>query len=395
MFFDIEHSSLFAAFDIYPSAKGASTHIFHNSETLFEFTNGGWMFVLGSPKLQSYQKEGNIEITRFQEDIPNFLYRTQAYGEKLLQLLSLQNQLKICHFRDPWSGLPILINRKKQQKNYVCIYEVNGLPSIELPFRYPKLTNATLQKIAGLENYCLRNTDYIICPSEVIKANLVKTGVSPQKIEVITNGADTPQKLEKPDTLPEKYIIYFGALQPWQGLDILMKAFTYLADYPEIQLVICSSTRSKYSKSYQKLADKLHITERIIWNFQLSKKELYEWVHHAMFSIAPLTECSRNLQQGCCPLKILESMALKTPVIASDIPAVREIINHEQLGRLVRPGRPAEFARAMRILIEYPELREKIATEAFEHILKNFTWEQKREDLKRFYTQIMHRHFVL
>ena len=44
--------------------------------------------------------------------------------------------MQIAHFRDPWGGIPIV---QRENRAYQAVYEVNGLPSIELPFHYPAL----------------------------------------------------------------------------------------------------------------------------------------------------------------------------------------------------------------------------------------------------------------
>ncbi|MDX2302858.1 MAG: glycosyltransferase family 4 protein [Microscillaceae bacterium] len=386
MFLENQHKALYAAFDVYPTAKGAATHIYHFAGTLFDYKKGGWLSVLGSPKLPDYQWEKGVEITRFSEEIPNFLERTRAYGNYLFDLLADQKNLEICHFRDPWSGIPILAQKK--EKKFLTVFEVNGLPSIELPFRYPKIMATTLHKIKQLEQYCLQASDHILVPSQVIRNYLLLSGVPSAKIKVIGNGAEIPQNLPYRDDLPEQYLIYFGALQSWQGVDTLLRAMIHLADFSRLKLVICSSNRPRYSRPFQKLAEKLEIQHKIIWKHQLRKKELYTWIKQATLSVAPLKECSRNLQQGCSPLKVLESMALATPVIASDIPAIREIMPDNSLGSFVRADRPIELARSIRLLLDNPDYTQKLGEAAQEHIRQNHLWQQKKQELAQFYKEI-------
>ncbi len=384
------HKALYAAFDVYPSAKGAATHIYHNAQTLFDWKEGGWLSVVGNEKLLDYQQEGNVEITRFSEQIPNYLVRGQAYSQHLYDLLETQPRLEICHFRDHWSGVPVLMHKQHQNRSYQTVYEVNGLPSIELPYRYPALSARTLEKMKNLEQLCYQQADFVITPSEVIKNNLINLGVAQKKITVITNGAEVPNTFGKPVHPPKgRYVIYFGALQPWQGFDVLLKAMVYLADYDDLSLVVCASTKQKKARFYHKIVEKLGLTNRVIWQYQLPKRTLYDWVHGAEFSLAPLKECSRNLEQGCCPLKILESMAVGTPVVASDLPVVKEIISDASLGKLVRADRPAELARAMRILLDYPHLRQQMSEAGKAHIKAHFTWQQKRQELSAFYSRIV------
>jgi glycosyltransferase involved in cell wall biosynthesis len=82
-------------------------------------------------------------------------------------------------------------------------------------------------------------------------------------------------------------------------------------------------------------------------------------------------------------------MAAGVPVIASDLPSVREILTDGNEGRLVRPERPAELARAVRILLEYPERREEMGRNARLKIERSFTWTRATETLSMFYDSLL------
>ncbi|MDX1903533.1 MAG: glycosyltransferase [Thermonemataceae bacterium] len=373
-----QYQALYTAFDVFPSAKGAATHIYHFSKSILKAYPQGMLYVLGDDKLPVYDTwEENIHIWRFKSTENNFLEKTEAYSQQLMLWLKEQKKLKVCHFRDIWGGIPILLH---PHKNYQSIFEVNALPSIELPYRY-EISQTLLTKIRELEQFCLEKADLLIVPSEVIRQHLlVQRNISSEKIKLIQNGAELPKNQNRPLEAPQQYAIYFGALQEWQGVDTLFRAFRLLQD-TDLHLVICSSHKYRFTKPYHKFAEKLGISEKIIWKYQLSKEELYAWVEHALFSFAPLKECSRNLEQGCSPLKILESMAVATPVIASDMPVTREIINNEYVGKLIRADRPAEWARAVRIWLSYPDNVKKIGKNAQEHIKKHFSWESKTSEL--------------
>ncbi|TAF66639.1 MAG: glycosyltransferase family 1 protein [Cytophagales bacterium] len=386
----LHHKALFAAFDVYPSAKGAAIHIYHNAKALFEYKKGGILLVVGNEKLPTWQQEENIEIHRFQNQQQNYLQRTEQYMQWVSVHLSQQNNLEIAHFRDIWSGIPILLHQKKYQKNFHTIFEVNALTSIELPYRYPQILPITIHKIQQQEQFCLENATHIITPSNTIKQNIIeKYNLPPEKITVITNGADIPKTFQKPTHLPPKYLIYIGALQPWQGINTLFKAFQILQNHqPDLHLVICSAVKAKAAKPYKKIAEKLGISAKIIWQYQLRKKTLANYLKHAIASLAPLTECSRNITQGCCPIKILESMATATPIFASEMPATQEIITHQKNGILIRPDRPQQWARTLQEYIEQPQTLQKIAQNAKKHIEKYYTWQQKREELKKLYQNL-------
>lgn len=382
----LRHRALYAAFDRYPSQKGAAVHISKMARTLFEVMGGGLLYVLGGEDLPLYQREGTIEILRFSQPIPNVLERAIACGRRLSALLNLQSEtLELCHFRDPWSGVPIL---SQPNRRYAAVYEINGLPSIELPYAYPHAAPRTLAKIRAAEEFCWSEADLLLAPSEAMRDNLVALGAPASKIVVVPNGADLQAPVPPPPDAPSRYVLYFGALQPWQGVDVLLRAFALLADMDDLFLVVCASIQQRQAKVYQRLAERLGIAGRMRWHFQLTEQELAPWRANALLSIAPLTECSRNVEQGCCPLKILESMASGVPVVASDLRSVRELIDDGIDGRLVRPGRPAELARTIRVLLEYPDQRRAMAARARAKIESRFTWDRTTAHLADLYRSL-------
>ncbi len=383
--FQTNPPALYAAFDLFPSRKGAAIHINKFSRALFEEMRGGALYALGNDKLPAYQIERNVEIVRFTHLIQNYLQRALAFSEYLNELLDEgESDLKICHFRDIWSGLAIL----RKERKYKTVFEANGFPSVELPFAYQNISPETLKKLHAMEKFCLENSDRIITPSHSIKEKVSSYGINEDKITVIPNGAEIPERAEKPENAPRRYIIYFGAVQAWQGVDVLLKAFARLADLSDLHLVICSSNHSRRSKLLRKMAEKLEIDERIRWHFGLSEEELAPWLAHAALSVAPLTECSRNIEQGCAPLKILESMAASVPVVASDLPSVREIMTDKIHGRIIHADRPGELARIIRVLLQYPDLLREMGENARKKIEQDFLWEKSLGKLKEVYRKL-------
>lgn len=373
--------SVYIAFDQHPSFKGASTHINHMCKVLSE-CYGPTLLLTVRGVLDDIRTDSIYQQT-FESDEPNLLKRANAFSHWIDGLLSEQYNLQIGHFRDVWGGMAVL-----KHPHITPIFEVNGFPSIELPVRFPQVGVETLEKLKTLELHCLRRAAQLITPSYTIKNHIVARGIQSDKVEVIPNGATLPAKNAKHADLPKDYIVYMGALQPWQGVDTLLRSLRYLADKKEMQLVICSSHNENRSKPFRKFTEKLGVEKQVIWKYQLGKEELQQVMQHAMLSVAPLKECSRNIEQGCSPLKIFESMACGVPVVASDLPAVREIIEHNENGILVRADRPAELARGIRILLDYPDFRKNLGEKAQQTIEDRFTWTRSEQQLRRVYESI-------
>jgi glycosyltransferase involved in cell wall biosynthesis len=260
------------------------------------------------------------------------------------------------------------------ERDLVRVYEVNGLPSVELPYLHPRIPPGTLERIAEVEQRCLDEADAVVVPSPVIAAALRRRGVAPERLHVIPNGADMGGPTFRPPDAPDRYLLYFGALQPWQGLDTALRALARLSDLDDLHLVVCASVHRRKAKPYRKLAARLGVADRVHWRFALPEHELAPWREHALASLAPLRDCARNVAQGCAPLKVLESMASGVPVLASDLPVVRELMEDGGQGLLVPPDRPGELARAVRTLLDFPERSAAMGAAGRARVEDRFTW---------------------
>ncbi len=375
----------YIAFDRFPGPKGAAVHIGQMAAELFDAFGGGLLAVLGGGDLPRYQREGGIEIARFEEVVPNLIDRFEAFSAWTARHLEPHlATLEVCHVRDPWGALPAVAAKGRRHR---VVYEANGLPSIELPHTWPQAAPATLDKIRELERFCLSEADAIVVPSRVIGRAVEAYGIPAERVHLVPNGAE-PVVARPPDGAPGRYLVYVGALQPWQGLDVLLRAFARLADLTDLRLVVCASAPEKRARPLRRLAERLEVADRIEWRHQLRHAEVAGWLAGAAVSVAPLTGCARNLDQGCAPLKILESMAAGVPVVASDLPAVRELMTDGEHGRLVAADRPAELARALRVLLEYPDAARAMGERGRDRVAAEFTWARSRARLREVYAQI-------
>ena len=365
----MHHQALYASFDRFPSRKGSAVHIDRFARTLFARAGGGLLYVLGGDALPPYQREGEVEVVRYSRASENYLERALGFSARLEALVDAEGaSIRVAHFRDPWSGMAVV------ERDLVRVYEVNGLPSVELPYLHPRIPPDTLERIAEVEQRCLDAAHAVVVPSPVIAAALRRRGVTPERLHVIPNGADLPAATPRPPDAPHRYLLYFGALQPWQGLDTALRALARLADLDDLHLVVCASVHRRKAKPYRKLAARLGVADRVHWRFALPEHELAPWREHALASLAPLRDCARNVAQGCAPLKVLESMASGVPVLASDLPVVRELMQDGRQGLLVAPDRPGELARAVRTLLDFPERFAAMGAAGRARVEERFTW---------------------
>jgi glycosyltransferase involved in cell wall biosynthesis len=92
--------------------------------------------------------------------------------------------------------------------------------------------------------------------------------------------------------------------------------------------------------------------------------------------------------QGCSPIKLFEYMAAAKPIVATDLPCVREIIDHERTGLLVRHPTAKNLATALEQVAATPSLADELGRRARRTVVSEATWSRRHSQLKRFYTDL-------
>lgn len=382
---------LYTAFDIVPSPKGASTHILHNLRGL---VNGNFNVHLITPNDGVLPPEDTIEgarLTRISQDLSqNFLARAVHFGKSVLSHLALNPGYDVVHYRNIWDGFHITQNKKKF--GYKTIFEVNGLSSIELKYHYPGMDASLLAKIKEQELATLHLSDAIICPSNVTRDYIASLGLNRKLVTVIPNGVSPSDFPVTP--LPirdgrEPVLLYIGTLADWQGLDIVIKALPKILEQQPVKLRILGRGRSRQRKMLAKQIRKLGLDEYVLVQPAVPHHEIPAVIASADLCVAPLGLNDRNVTQGACPIKVLEYMAAGRPLLASNMPIVRELVREDVDGLLFSPNDPDDLARQVNQLLKDMELSKRLAESAAGYVREKFTWHESQKKLLKVYEKLI------
>lgn len=245
------------------------------------------------------------------------------------------------------------------------------------------------EKIDDLERFCLNSSSTLFTVSDVTREALIRKGIAASRITTVPNsaadvffgnGRSGPGANEDcsgfPDRLGEgRWFGYVGSIHPWQGVELLVDAWAEVAgEWPGVGLLIISGRRSPAIRRLRRQIRKHGISDRVLLHPPLAPERLAKILPNLEFTCAPLLETARNVVQGCCPIKIVESMAAGTPVLASDLRVTRALIKHGHDGFLARAGEVRDWALALRILLQDREAPRRLGREASRTALARFTY---------------------
>jgi glycosyltransferase involved in cell wall biosynthesis len=197
--------------------------------------------------------------------------------------------------------------------------------------------------IRPLLRYTLRHADGVIAVSGALKRRMVELGSPAERIAVIPNGVDV-EKFSRVDPaearsmlgLPTgRLVLAVGGLVPIKGFDLLIEAVSGL---PDISLVLVGNGPAKAALRAQ--ARRAGMESRVRFAGEIAHEQLHLW-----YSAADVL-CLPSRQEGC-PNVVLEALSCGTPVVASAVGGLPEIIISDHLG-LLCDGRPGPLRDTLR-----------------------------------------------
>ncbi len=240
--------------------------------------------------------------------------------------------------------------------------------------------------IRRLLQYTLRRADRLIAVCQALKEAMVGLGIPSEKVSVIPNGVDTEkfhpvpqQEAREKLGLPKdkRVILSVGGLIPRKGFDLLLKALRILReDGRETDLYLVIVGEGELRKELEKQVSLVNLDEHVRLAGDVPHRELYLW-----YSAADVF-CLASSREGW-PNVLLESLACGTPVVATEVWGVPEIIRSDHIGLLTERSE-VTIAEGIFRALHRPWSAEAIIQYAREH-----TWDRAAVAILRLFESVL------
>jgi glycosyltransferase involved in cell wall biosynthesis len=252
-----------------------------------------------------------------------------------------------------------------------------------------------------LERQLLRRCDEVIVPNH-LRAEVIKSdygfGRDPMvlyncpDLRRMNSTSDKPLRkyLESAGVDPGSIIVLAqGALRPGLYLEELIIS---VSDWPSnAVLVVLGPGSSDYSRSLESLAGKTGRPLSIIFHPAVPNDDLAAYTSDADMGIVFYRGNSRN-NLMCAPNKLHDFMASSVPVVAHDLPGIREVMDREgvsEMGVVIDASDPAAISEAISILTSDADARTEMAENGFNAAHALFNWEIQEGTLLKSYRRLV------
>jgi len=217
--------------------------------------------------------------------------------------------------------------------------------------------------------------DCYIVLTEFSRSRYVDFGFPKDKIRVKPNFVD-------PDPGPRdghgSYALFAGRLDPEKGIPTLLKAWLQMSHFHRLRILGDGQLRRE-TEAFAKVYPNVEFTG---W---LPHASVFEHMKGARFVVFP-SEWYENL-----PLVIIEAFASGVPVIASNLGAMKEVVEHGRTGLLFQPGNVEDLARTMALAWERPEYMNRLAQQARAEFEAKYTAAVSYRRLMEIYEEVIAR----
>jgi len=234
-----------------------------------------------------------------------------------------------------------------------------------------------------------RRSRRIITITKSIRDELVGAGVEADKIKVAADGVDLEKfgiqlsqaEARKITGLPldKKIVLYAGSLflHGWKGVDIFLEASKGFSD--DYLFVLVGGEEGEMDDIKREYGRR-----NIFLAGRKRQKEVPPYLKAADILVLPNKKGSANSEKYTSPLKLFEYMASGRPIIASNLPSIREVLNGDN-ALLVEPNSASNLVQGIEKLIREQTLSSKISNQA-RLDAKQYSWKMRAENIIEFIT---------
>lgn len=227
----------------------------------------------------------------------------------------------------------------------------------------------------------------IVTISQALADEYFKIGVAPEKILVLPDGVDlesfkpylSKQEARSMLELPtnQKIAGYVGHLYEGRGIEEIIEAAEVLSDV----LFLIVGGRPKDIERYKEIIINRNLKNVVLTGF-VNNALVPKYLFASDVLLMPYTTRVPTLKY-MSPLKMFEYMAANRPIIATDLPAIKEILKDKKNAILVQPEDAADIVRGIQEILNNEDLADRIAGKAREDV-QEYTWSKRARRIVRF-----------
>ncbi|WP_022668873.1 TIGR04063 family PEP-CTERM/XrtA system glycosyltransferase [Desulfospira joergensenii] len=340
----------------------------------------------------SYYRTGVISTVRL-PFFTEFKLMHRLY-KRILEVAGVEKP-DLIHAHSPvLNGIPAI--RAARKLNIPVVYEIRAFwEDAAVDHGTYKEDSWKYRLTKFIETWVCKKVDHIFILCNGLKNDLVKRGLSNEKITIVFNGIN-PDDFKSPlsDDLyldewsvqSKRVIGFIGSFYRYEGLDLLIKAFARISvQYENSVLLLVGGGEMK--QELTRLVKERNLQDKVIMPGRIPHERVPGV--YAMIDILVYPRYSMRLTELVTPLKPLEAMAMGKALVASDVGGHYELINDRKTGLLFKAGNEDSLVDSISELLNDIRLMDALQNNGEKWVTEHHTWKNTTSVYKSEYKWVL------
>jgi glycosyltransferase involved in cell wall biosynthesis len=311
--------------------KGQASYV-HIHEIVGNLRQLGWSVDLFTPRPGAPDRQRNV------------LAKAYEYLRTTWQALTRLGRYDVLYVRAHALAWPVAI--AASMKGLVVVQEINGT-ELDLIVSRPWLgpLRPLLRSLYGSQ---YRRASRLFPVAREL-AELLRVQVGHDRISVVPNAANTELFHPIERDPPQPFVVFFGGLTDWHGVDVMVDAVRHPSWPGKLELLVIGTG---VRQNLVEAAVRAGLPIR--WLGYRPYEQIPGLIAGAIAGLIPMTNPLGRSATGMNPLKLYETLACGIPAIVTDLPGQADLVAGGQCGVVVPCGDAAALARAVARLVADP-----------------------------------------
>jgi glycosyltransferase involved in cell wall biosynthesis len=321
-----------------------------------------------------------------------------------LRSLHKDENFDALHVHDlPLAKTAIRFKRKNNSLKVVLDFHENYPEALKVWFVWKKnffirLKNNFFfgyEKWLNYERNMARAADKVIVVVEEMQERIISLHqIDKEKIVVITNSEE--QGFLDQESISDIYVreqddfilAYTGGVGPHRGVDLAIEGIAYLKHYPKIRLELTGTLSSATRNWLEELIQRLGVEQQVQINGYQPFTKFFSYMAFADVNLIPHNRNGHT--DNTIPHKLYQGMMVGKPVLVSDAPPLKRIVEKIESGLVFEGGNAKDFAEKVEQLYLNKSLYERLGQNGYHATVKqNENWEATGQKLSLAYQQLL------
>jgi len=233
------------------------------------------------------------------------------------------------------------------------------------------------------ESVCYQNSDYVLVTAESAQRGILSYDVSPEKVMLVPNGAETDLFYPMP-VAKKRQIIYAGNLGYAQDFDCLLSAMREISNH-KIRLLLVGEGEVK--RKLQRMVSEMGLADSVIFMNGMERNTLPPLLCESMVGLSSWKKL--DTIDGAIPAKIFDYMACAIPFVAVGGSDLKRIVVDSGAGFVV-DNNPHLIAKKIIYLIDNPQVSQEMGRKGREYCEKYYNRRLMSTKMKLLINEIVH-----